>query len=207
MTATTRELIKSSLAEVSKGYSLQEKAKCEELMTKIVEQEMAPKDAMGLNETFLDEIYEMASNFFKAGKYEKAEGMYRILMILEPLEPRYPMAVATCLHRLKKYVEAIQYYSLTSVIDENDPLPYYYSSDCFYKFGQIAESAFVLKIMLQKLSDHPEYAKLKARAEESLKSLEDEMKVVPLKDEFVVSQVERLDDDDDDDDDDDEEDV
>lgn len=201
MTATTtKELIKSTLEEVSKDYSPEEKAKCEELMNKIVLQDMAPKDAMGLNEIFLDEIYNLAGSFFKAGKYEKAEGIYRILMTLDPLEPRYPMAVASCHHRLKNYVEAIQYYSLASVIDEKDPLPYYYSSDCFYKDGHIAESAFVLKIMLQKLGDSPEHASLKARGEASLKSLEDEMIVKPWKDEFEDSTFKQLVDDDDEED-------
>ena len=179
MAIDTKELLKKSLEESikesSEGFSAEEKAKCEVLMKKMIDEEITPQDAMGLDKTFLEQIYATALTFFQAGKYQKAEGMYRILMTLNPLDERFPMATAACLHKLNKYEEAIQYYGLTSAITPNDPLPFFYSSDCFIKCDAIVEAAVMLKLVLQRVNNQPQYAILKERAERSLESSENEI--------------------------------
>lgn len=176
MGTTIRELVKSSVEEVSKNTSQADKAKSEELLIKVLEQNMLPKDAMGLDDAFLEKIYADGYNFFKAGQYEKAMGIYRILMLLNPLDARHPMALASCYHRLKNYYEAMLYYGLSNELDEKNPLPLYHASDCMIKLGNKKEALILLKAMLQKMGNNPKYVILKERVEQSIKPLEEEIK-------------------------------
>lgn len=178
MGTTIRELVKNSVEGISENSSLEDKAKAEELLIKVLEENMLPKDAMGLDDAFLEKMYGDAYVFFQAGKYEKAMGMYRILMLLNPLDARHPRALASCYHRLKNYFAAIMYYGLASSLDPSDPLPYYHASDCLIHQGNEGMALVLLKTMVEKMGNDPKYVVLKERVEQSVKALEDEIKGV-----------------------------
>ncbi len=176
MGTTIREAVKSSVKEAPQKCSSADKAKGEELLIKILEQNMLPKDAMGLDDAFLEKIYADAYVYFQAGKYEKAMQFYRILMLLNPLDARHPMAMASCYHRLKNHFAAIQYYGLSSSLDPSNPLPYYHASDCLIHQGNTGMAVILLKTMLEQIGNDPKHAVLKERVEQSIKPLEDEVK-------------------------------
>ena len=72
---------------------------------------------------------------------------------------------------LKEYQNAIQAYTMCSVIDPTSPLPYYHISDCFIQMKDALSAMISLQMSLEKAGDRTEYAKLKERASLTLENL------------------------------------
>jgi type III secretion system low calcium response chaperone LcrH/SycD len=176
MEKTIKDLIKKSVDENFVEASGIDKKKFEEVLTEMVEGGSTLKKAAGINDQFINQIYAYAYNLFQGGKYEKAQEGFETLRLLDPKNALYTFSAAACLHKLQKYHEAIQYYMCAGIINDNDPIPYYHASDCFLKLDNKYGAVFMLTHALLHLKDTPENAIFKERLEQSIKSLEKEMK-------------------------------
>ena len=93
------------------------------LVSKMTKQGTSPKDAMGVNSTYLENIYSQAYRLYNTGKYSEATHLFRLLILLNAMEPKYTLGLAACSHMLKDYNTAIQLYTLSSTLDPQNPIP------------------------------------------------------------------------------------
>lgn len=142
-----------------------------ELTGKILEQGMTPKDAIGLSSGYLENVYAQAYRLYNTGKYAEATHLFRILIMLNAMEPKYILGLAACFHMLKEYFNAIQTYTMCSALDPQNPIPHYHSSDCFIQMKEYLSAMICLELAIERAGDKPEYAKMKERAQLSLESL------------------------------------
>lgn len=142
-----------------------------EFAEKIFLKGMPPKDAMGINKNLLEGIYAQAYRLYNTGKYPEAVHLFRMLILLDPKEPKFVLGLAACFHMIKEYRNAIQTYTMCSLLDPADPIPYYHSSDCFIQMKDYISAMLCLEMAIKRAGDKPEYAKLKERALLSLESL------------------------------------
>jgi type III secretion system low calcium response chaperone LcrH/SycD len=143
----------------------------DELTEKIFRKGMLPKDAMGINSNMLEGIYAQAYRLYNTGKYIEAAHLFRMLILLSSTESKYVLGLAACLHMLKEYKNAIQTYTMCTVLDPQNPIPYYHSSDCFIQMKDYLSAMVCLELAVQKSANKPEYSKLKERALLSLESI------------------------------------
>lgn len=174
MEANIKELIKESIKASSSDATEAEKKMDEQVLTKIIEQKMSPREAMGFDKEFFEGIYAYAYNLFQSGNYQKAGDTYRILMSLEPKDARLPMGLGSCLHHLKKYEEAIPYYIQSGSLDPSDPAPYYHASHCFKQMNNLIGEAVMLQMMLEKLGD-AKHELVKSQITRSLEELKEKI--------------------------------
>lgn len=153
----------SKAQEMAEGYN--------EAMGKMFHQGMAPKDALGMNAQVLESIYAQAYRLYNTGKYVEAIHLFRVLILLNTAEAKYTLGLAACFHMMKEYQNAIQAYTMCSVIDLTSPLPYYHISDCFIQMKDSLSAMISLQMALEKAGERAEYAKLKERASLTLESL------------------------------------
>lgn len=142
-----------------------------EVSHKMFKQDITPKDALGVNSNVLESVYAQAYRLYNTGKYVEAAHLFRILIMMNVMEPKYLLGLAACFHMLKEYQNAIQTYTMCSALDPQNPIPYYHSSDCFIQMKDYLSAMICLEMAVSRAADKPEYAKMKERALLSLESL------------------------------------
>jgi type III secretion system low calcium response chaperone LcrH/SycD len=146
-----------------------------EITKKVFTQGMSPKEAMGVSDGVLENIYAQAYRLYNTGKYIEATHLFRMLIMLNSLESKYILGLAACFHMLKEYDNAIQTYTMCSVIDPESPVPHYHSSDCFIQMKDYLSAMVCLEMTITHAGNKPDYAKIKERAQMSLESLKNQL--------------------------------
>lgn len=146
-----------------------------EVAKKVFTQGMNPKDAMGVSNSVLESIYAQAYRLYNTGKYIDAVHLFRMLVIMNATEPKYILGLAACFHMLKEYDNAIQTYTTCSVIDAQNPVPYYHCSDCFIQMKDYISAMISLEMTIKHAGEKPEFARIKERAQMSLESLKNQL--------------------------------
>jgi len=178
--ATRNQIKVQTVTEAQKQEVLK---KAEESITnfssKMLKQGLSPKDAMGISSQVLEGIYAQAYRLYNTGKYPEASHLFRTLIIMDPTQAKYVLGLGACFHMLKEYRNAISTYTMSSIIDGQNPIPYYHSSDCFIQMKDYLSAIVSLKMAIKYAGDKPEYAKLKERALLSLESIVQQMETGP----------------------------
>ncbi len=171
-----KKVAKDAVAEHMSKFSNAEKKKYEELLVQVALKEKSMASAIGLEKHHLEKIYNQGHILFKAGKYKEAKNIFVALSSFEPEDHRFLAAVAATTHHLKDYDLAIVYYMTWAMLEMKDPLPHYYSSDCYMKLNQPLAATMMLKVSIERCGNRKEYSMLKERASAELKKLEKDLK-------------------------------
>lgn len=158
-----------------------------DLANKMLKEGVSPKEAMGVSQSYLENIYAQAYRLYNTGKYPEAIHLFRILIMFNAMEPKYMLGLAASFHMLKEYVNAIQTYTMCSALDPQNPIPYYHSSDCFVQMKEYVSAMLCLELVVERAGDKPEYAKMKERAQLSLESLKKQVASHPTGEEEPLS--------------------
>ena len=150
-----------------------------QLSNKMMVQGLTPKDAMGFSSGYMENVYAQAYRLYNTGKYAEATHLFRILIMLNAMEPKYILGLGASLHMLKEYYDAIQTYTMCAVLDPTNPIPHYHSSDCFIQMKDYLSAMLCLELVIDKASNKAEYAKMKERAQLSLDSLKKQLGSLP----------------------------
>ena len=146
-----------------------------EIAGKMLKGGMSPKEAMGISGKYLENMYAQAYRLYNTGKYTEASHVFRMLIILNAMEPKYSLGLAACLHMLKEYYDAIQTYTMCTVLDPQTPLPFYHSADCFIQMKDYLSAMVCLELAIKRAESNPIYDKMKERAHMSLASLKEKL--------------------------------
>lgn len=146
------------------------------LMKKVVKSAAIPKEVSGLSDAMVEGIYAQAYRLYNTGKYGDASQLFRLLIMLNSLEPKYPMGLAACFHMLKEYKSAGDIYAIVAMLDPDNPVAYYHASDCFIQSGDPLSAIVALELAVDKAGDKPAYKVLKDRALLTIDSLRKEVK-------------------------------
>ena len=159
-----------------------------EMANKMMIQGATPKDAMGVSNSYCENVYAQAYRLYNTGKYVEATHSFRILIMLNAMEPKYMLGLAACFHMIKEYYNAIQTYTMCAALDPQSPIPHYHSSDCFIQMKDYLSAMICLELAIDRAGDKPEYAKMKERAQLSLESLKKQISSIPPGTKTLVEQ-------------------
>lgn len=133
------------------------------------------KDMLGVTEESIESLYSQAYLLYNTGRYRDAIQVFRLLIMLNPMESKYTMGLAASLHMLKEYKGASAAYSLVSILDPENPIPYYHASDCYIQSGDKLSAIAMLEMAIKRAGAKPEFAALKKRAEITLETVKKEL--------------------------------
>jgi len=167
----TKNIMKRETVEAAEKSLGQIGTALEDIGNKIFKQGMLPKDALGLSDAIIEGIYAQAYQLYNTGKYTEASHLFRMLVMLNTTEVKYILGLAACLHMLKEYQNAVQTYAMCAILDPENSVPHYHSSDCYVQMKDYLSAIISLDLAVQRAGDKPEYAKLKERASMSIESL------------------------------------
>lgn len=122
------------------------------------------------SETEYEAMYSLGHSHYSQERYLDAAKCFGFLVTNNTQEPRFISAFGCSLQMLKLYHDAIQYHSLASLLDLEDPLPTFHTAECFVALGMPDEAREALaQVVLQcKL---PRWQELRQRSEAWLKLL------------------------------------
>lgn len=168
--SSPKETIQEEIEKKVGDEQVEKKAKLKQFASDLTEGK-SPKEAMGLSDEYVEGMYSFSYRLYTMGKYDQSLQLFRLLVMLNPLEPRYMLGLAACFHMLKDYDNAASSYMLCSIVDPDDPLPYYHASDCFIQLEDFPMAYDSLNLCIAHTKDKQEYEKIKDRAEVSLEVL------------------------------------
>jgi len=147
-----------------------------EEITNNIKSGMNPQEATGLDPQFLEGLYAQAYNLYNTGKFIDAAHIFRTLILMNSMEFKYVLGLAACHHQLKEYENAIKVYTICSVLDPNDPLSYYHSSDCHIQLKDYLSAYVCLEMTLKTAGERADFEKIRERSLLSLESVKHELK-------------------------------
>lgn len=133
------------------------------------------KDALGLTDAMVEGIYGQAYRLYNTGKYRDACQIFRLLLMINATEVKYAMGFAACFHMLKEYDAAVGAYNMVTVIDPNNPIPFYHISDCYIKLGDPLSAKVALDMAVKRAGEKPEFRTIKDRALMTIEGLKKEL--------------------------------
>lgn len=104
--------------------------------------------ALGLGENFVEDLYAEGYRYYSSGLYDKALPFFNQAMFFVPRDPRFPLARAAALQRLKRYDEAIVAYRELAALAPDLPLPYFYIYECYDQLGDHAAAIKALETLV-----------------------------------------------------------
>lgn len=166
--------IKKAAEEVGQGLK-KEKSKEVEAVTAKLGKGVPTKDILGLNDQMVEGIYGQAYRLYNTGKYKDASQLFRLLIMLNPAEAKYPLGLAACFHMMKDYESAIQMYTVCGMTDPQNPIPHYHASDCYLQLGDKVSAMIALEMAMKRSGERPEFKTIKDRAALTVESLKQEI--------------------------------
>lgn len=141
-----------------------------EVLRKMEKEGMSLKDATGVTEELLEEIYALAHGYYNQGKYIEANSLFQFLIGTSPAEYKYALGLGATFHQMGVYQEATYGFYLAHTIDEESPIAPYYIIDCFLKQGRKEEAKELAQLTLELCGKREEFEEIKQRCELIAKS-------------------------------------
>lgn len=141
----------------------------------VVKKGLAPKDLIGMSDSMVEGVYGQAYRLYNTGKYKDSAQLFRLLIMLNATEPKYSMGLAACYHMLKGFESAVQVYAICALLDPENPVPHYHSSDCYLQMGDKVSAMMALQMALKRAENKPQYATLRDRTILTIESLQKEI--------------------------------
>ncbi|NGX60903.1 MAG: Chaperone protein IpgC [Chlamydiae bacterium] len=147
-----------------------------DVLEKMNEKGMSLKEATGVSEESLEEMYALAYGYYNQGKFEEAVSLFKFLSIASPDTYRYVLGMAASFHQLKSYKEAATGFYLALNLEPN-PFAGYYLLDAFLKQDLFDEAREFIDLLLELCEEQPGYEEIQGRVELIKKSLNDKKKL------------------------------
>lgn len=135
----------------------------------------AVKDTLGISDETAEGIYGQAYLLYNTGRYKDAGEIFRLLVMMNSTEPKYLIGLAACYHMMKEYQSASSTYNLASIVDPDNPIPFFHASDCYLQLGDKVSAASMLEMAIKRAGEKPQFATLKQRAEITLGTIKKEI--------------------------------
>ena len=91
-----------------------------------------PKD---LKQEDIDTLYQLGFGLYQSGEYERAESVFRKIVVAKPLSLKYWKSFASSLQLAKKHEEALLPWSMLCIFDDTEPSYHMRAAECLFSLG------------------------------------------------------------------------
>lgn len=175
-----KSYIKSIVSHLGPTFSKEQKKEHANLLLKIFEKGMSPKQAMEIKDEEIAQIYSFAYHQFAGGKFTEARELFKMLLTLDPFNSEFATALGVCHHRLKDYTFALQCYMLNAMLAPKDPVALFYAYDCYMNLKEETLAGIMLCNVIARAGDQVAYAQIKKTAQALLEKIQDKILDAPI---------------------------
>jgi type III secretion system low calcium response chaperone LcrH/SycD len=119
------------------------------------------KDIVQISDGDLEKIYDRALQLYNNGKYDLALGLFQKLGQIDPINPRFIIAVGAAHQMLEDYTSANECYMIVAHLSPQDPLPHHYATECYIKLGDIDSALVSLELLISIAKGQKKYVQLR----------------------------------------------
>lgn len=170
-----KQELRKAVKETAESIGQKKGADVSKMSGNILKNANSIKDILGVSDESTESVYGQAYLLYNTGRYRDAAEIFRLLIMLNSTEPKYIMGLAACFHMLKEYQSAGSTYNLVSILDPENPIPYFHASDCYLQLGDKMTAAVMLDMTIKKAGNKPEFATLQQRAKITLDALKKDL--------------------------------
>ena len=102
------------------------------------------RELKGITKAEMEAVYSLGFSYYRTGRYDDAEKIFRFLVLFDHLEPKYWLGVGAIQQVRKDYQGAIASYGYASFLDLSNPKPQFHAAECFLAMGDKPNAASAL---------------------------------------------------------------
>jgi type III secretion system low calcium response chaperone LcrH/SycD len=121
-------------------------------------------DLTGLGAEHYEALYAIGHNQYAAGDHARAVETFRLLMMLNPWDRRFPMALGAAQQMNGKFDKALEAYMAAVMLDMMDPIAMFHVAECMVALGEIEGALEAMGFVLRHASK-PEHEACRIRAQ------------------------------------------
>lgn len=88
-----------------------------------------------LSEAEQEGLYAFAFDAYTCGNYEKGVKVFKHLVTVSSITPKYWKGLASCLQQSGNLEEAVSSWAMVVLLDENDPMAHFHAAQCLIALG------------------------------------------------------------------------
>lgn len=124
------------------------------------------QDILGYSKNTLEKFYFVGLECLEAQEYRKAKEVFILLTLINPGYHNFWVSLALCFQALGDWNSALQSCSVAEAIDETDPMPYLYASECYAGLKDKAHALEKVNKAIEHFNGQAKFAEVKRMAEE-----------------------------------------
>jgi type III secretion system low calcium response chaperone LcrH/SycD len=132
---------------------------------------MTLKEATGVSDQAIEEVYSLAHMFYNQGKYGESIALFELLAGASPNTYKFILGLGASYHQIQAYEEAAMSFFVALNLEPENPLPAYYAMDCCLKRNLTEEALEFAEVTSLICAKKPEHAAMKKKCELIIKSL------------------------------------
>ena len=125
----------------------------------------------GWSKDQIDSLYAAAYHHYQTGAYEEALKIFKPLLVMNSTDNRVWLGYGATAQMLKDHEDALKAYGYASVLDPNDPRPFFHAMECHISLKNFDEAKTAGEYVVAITTDKPEHAKILSRTQLLLKAL------------------------------------
>lgn len=154
-------------AEIKKKLKNKEK-----LLEELAEGKTA-QEIMEFSDDTLARFYEAAYRLFRANRHEDAANAFLFLVTMNPYNHDFWLGLGMSTQLLGDREAAMDAYEMAASCQIDNPVPYFYLAKCLFETHERESALQALDLAIEYANDLPQYAELRAQAEEVKRLLEE----------------------------------
>jgi type III secretion system low calcium response chaperone LcrH/SycD len=111
------------------------------------------KDLRGVSDDMMDSIYSSAYDFYRSGRLDEAEALFRFLSIYDFYNHEYIMGLAAVYQLKKQFHQAADLYAVAFAQAKKDYRPMFYSGQCQLALRRIHKAKQCFEIVIDSSDD------------------------------------------------------
>lgn len=150
-------------------FSPSEKQQLEKILepiSSLIEKD-EPLNSQDFSNEDLRTLYSLAYQFYQSKDYDQAKSIFHQLVISKPLKQKYWLGLGACFQLEKNYTEALKAWGMASILEGDDPMPYFHAAECNFALNDPKQGWNALKVSKMLLTNKHEELKGKIKQLES----------------------------------------
>ena len=129
----------------------------------------------GWSKDQIDSLYSAAYHHYQTGAYEEALKIFKPLLVMNSTDNRVWLGYGATAQMLKDHEDALKAYGYASVLDPNDPRPFFHAMECHISLKNFDEAKTAGEYVVAITTDKPEHVKILARTQLLLKAIAEKL--------------------------------
>lgn len=135
------------------------------VVTKMQTENKSFKEVLGVNDSFLEQIYSLARGHYEQGNYKEALSLFYVLTFSDPTNFDYAFGYASTCHQMKDFNKALLAFTIALGLETKEsPEIVYYIADCLLHLNMPKEADEALVVVIERCQNKREYHVMKEEA-------------------------------------------